>query len=412
MWRALTWLTAVMFGALPVLAGGYPAGASATTTAARVVAVRVVAVRVAAATVVAAKPPMGWNDWYADHCAVTQASILQAARALVSTGLAKKGYNTVVIDDCWMATKRTAKGFLAADPKTFPNGIAWLARKVHRLGLKLGIYESAGLATCKGRPGSYGHYAKDARTFASWGINFVKFDYCHLPAHSNPATLFTQFGKDLHAADPGIVYSQELPVKAATKPGSALFDELVKISSKTANMWRVTPDENPAVSAGKSIISHLTADLPLAGYAGAGHWNDLDLLVAGNRLFGYSLPWAENQMSVWAMEASPLIASTGLTGSSVSVKVGLEVLGNKRVIAIDQDGIQAKLAVRDGPVDILTKPGALLLANTSGKTETVSIKVTGGRLVNAWSGKGVALSKGVLTRTLPGYGVLLYQVVS
>jgi alpha-galactosidase len=361
---------------------------------------------------VAAKPPMGWNDWYVDHCDhVTQTAILQAATALVSTGLAKKGYDTVNIDDCWMATKRTSAGLLAADPKTFPNGIAWLAGKIHAMGLKLGIYESAGVTTCAGRPGSFGHYEQDAKTFAAWGVNFVKFDNCELPAHRNPAGLFALFGKDLRAADPGAVYSEELPVAAAKSPGTAPFDRLVRISSKIANMWRVTPDEKPTVSAGVSIIDHLKADTPLYTYAGPGHWNDLDMLLAGNTTFGYSLPSAQDQMSVWAMEASPLIASTELTGSSASVSEAVDVLGNKRAIGIDQDGVQGRLTGRDGPVDIVTKQGALMLANTSAASATASVKVSG-QLVNVWSGKRIAPGHGVLKSRVPGYGVLLYKVVN
>jgi alpha-galactosidase len=356
-------------------------------------------------TTAAARPPMGWNDWYQDRCGVTEAEILTSARELVRTGLAADGYNTVVIDDCWMARTRSATGALLADPATFPDGIAYVATVVHRLGLKLGIYASAGTATCAGRPGSYGHYAQDARTFASWGVDFVKLDYCYLPSGSNPATLFNQFGTALSAANPGIVYSQELPVSAAQSPGSPTFTALVAASSVTSNMWRIAPDERTTVAAGVSITQHLEADLPLSSYASPGHWNDLDMLLAGNSIFNYSLSEQEDQADVWAMESSPMIASGDLTSAA-----SLTVLGNKKVIAIDQDGVQGRLLATQGSVDVVAKPGSVMLVNTSSAPADVRYKAPG-RLTNVWgNGTPARTTDGYLYRTLPGYGVLMFTV--
>ncbi len=346
---------------------------------------------------------MGWNDWYQDRCAVTEAEILASARALVSTGLARDGYDTVVIDDCWMAPQRSASGALVPDAATFPDGIAYVARQVHRLGLKLGIYESAGTATCSGRPGSYGHYTQDADTFASWGVDFVKLDSCHLPSGASPVTLFNQFGTALSAADPGIVYSQELPVTAASAPGSLTFTGLIAASSVTSNMWRVAPDEKPSIAPGVSITRHLEADLPLSSYASRGHWNDLDMLLAGSSAFGYSLSAQENQADVWAMESSPMIASGDLTSAAA-----VTVLGNKNVIAIDQEGIQGKLMATEGSVDVISKPGSVMLVNTSSGPAGVHLK-TRDRLVNVWgNGTPAGTSHGYLNRTLPAYGVLMF----
>ena len=348
---------------------------------------------------------MGWNDWYQDRCGVTEAEILASARELVSTGLARDGYDTVVIDDCWMAPARSASGALLPDPATFPDGIAYVARQVHRLGLKLGIYESAGTATCSGRPGSYGHYTQDADTFASWGVDFVKLDSCHLPSGANPVTLFNEFGTALSAADPSIVYSQELPVTAASEPGSSTFTSLIAASSVTSNMWRVAPDERATVSAGVSITTRLEADLPLYAYASHGHWNDLDMLLAGSTVFRYSLSAQENQADVWAMESSPMIASGDLASAAART-----VLGNKRVIGIDQDGVQGKLTGTEGNVDVIAKPGSVMLVNLSSAPAVVHYK-TRDRLVNVWGNGGPArTTDGVLNRTLPAYGVLLFSV--
>lgn len=382
---------AVLIGALTPLAG-----LSADASRISITAV---------ATTAAAQPPMGWNDWYEDRCAVTESEILTSAHQLVSTGLAGDGYNTIVIDDCWMASRRSAAGALLPDAATFPDGIPYVANQIHNLGLKLGIYESAGTATCTGRPGSYGHYDQDADTFASWGVDFVKLDSCHLPGHANPVTLFNQFGTALSGADPGIVYSQELPVNAASVPTSTTFASLVAASSATSNMWRVAPDERATVDAGVSITRHLQADLPLYSYASPGHWNDLDMLLAGSSVFNYSLSAQENQADVWAMESSPMIASGDLTSAS-----SLTVLGNKKVIAIDQAGVQGKLVATEGSVDVIAKPGAVMLVNTSSASAAVHYK-TPGPLVNVWGdGRPARTTGGYLNRTLPAYGVEMFAV--
>jgi alpha-galactosidase len=354
-------------------------------------------------TAAAARPPMGWNDWYEDRCAVSESDILTSARRLISSGLAADGYNTVVIDDCWMAKARSAAGALVADPATFPNGIPYIARQVHSLGLKLGIYESAGTKTCAGRPGSYNHYTQDADTFASWGVDFVKFDFCHLPSGANPATLFNQFGAALHKADPNIVYSQELPVHGGSAPASSAFTSLIAASAAISNMWRIAPDEKPTVAAGVSITRHLEADLPLNSYASPGHWNDLDMLLAGNSAFGYSLSEQENQADVWAMESSPLISSGDLTSAA-----SLTVLGNKKVIDIDQEGVQGKLIDTEASVDVIAKPGSVMLINTTSTRAGVHFK-TRDQLVNVWgNGEPARTTGGYLNRMLPAYGVLMF----
>jgi alpha-galactosidase len=385
-------LPAIVIGSLVTLAGLAARNARAS-------AVVVTPVPTAAAT----RPPMGWNDWYEDRCGVTESDILTSARRLVSTGLAADGYKTVVIDDCWMASARSAAGKLVADAATFPDGIPYVARQVHSLGLKFGIYESAGTATCAGRPGSYGHYTQDADTFANWGVDFVKLDFCHLPRGANPATLFNQFGAALSKANPRIVYSEELPVHAGSAPASSAFTSLIAASAVISNMWRIAPDESPAVAAGVSITQHLEADLPLYSYAAPGHWNDLDLLLAGNSAFRYSLPEQENQADVWAMESSPLIASDDLTSAA-----SLKVLGNKKVIDIDQQGVQGKLIDTEGSVDVIAKPGSVMLVNTSSTRAGVHLK-TRDQLVNVWGdGSPARTTSGYLNRTLPAYGVLMF----
>ncbi len=137
----------------------------------------------------AVTPPMGWNDWAHYQCGYTESTILQNARAMVSSGLAAKGYNTVTVDDCWMKTARDASGNLVADPTRFPDGMAYVGTQLHSLGLKFGIYEDAGTTTCGGYAGSGTTGRQDlADLFASWGVDYLKLDGCNVPAVSGQTT--------------------------------------------------------------------------------------------------------------------------------------------------------------------------------------------------------------------------------
>jgi alpha-galactosidase len=248
-------------------------------------------------------PVMGYNPWYQYGVHVTEAGLLHQANLLVSTGMAAAGYGGLYLDDGWMASARTTAGALTWDSTKFPHGIPALASQVHALGLKFGIYEAIGTRTCKNLPGSYGHYVQDAKTFASWGVDYAKIDSCGgLPAgttEAGAAADFTAYGSALRGA--AMVYSEELPIPYI---GTSSFLPAVQTSAGIANLWRVTNDETPAVSASTTILGHLAADLHLHGFAGPGHWNDLDMLVSGVPVFRWTLAQQESQLSVWAEEAS------------------------------------------------------------------------------------------------------------
>ncbi|MGH3165003.1 MAG: glycoside hydrolase family 27 protein, partial [Trebonia sp.] len=213
-------------------------------------------------------PVMGYNTWYQYGAGATQSEVLEQADYLVSSGLAAAGYDTVNLDDGWMASSRTSDGSLTWNTTQFPNGIPWLASQIHALGLKFGIYEAIGTRTCQGLPGSGGttasddYYTQDAQTFADWGVDFVKIDECGgLPVGTTLASLtsaFEQYGADLRADNPNVVYSEELPIY---EMGQAGFTQTVQSSSTFANMWRVAPDEDPDDTASDTILGHLAADL-------------------------------------------------------------------------------------------------------------------------------------------------------
>jgi alpha-galactosidase len=326
-------------------------------------------------------PVMGYNTWYQFGAGATESKVLQQADYLVSSGLAAAGYDTVNLDDGWMAASRTSDGSLTWSTTAFPDGIPWLASQIHALGLMFGIYEAIGTRTCQGLPGSGGatalgnHYAQDAQTFADWGVDFVKVDECGgLPAGTtldSLTTAFEQYGADLRADNPNGVYSEELPIYELGQPG---FTQAVRSSATFASMWRVAADESPAQPAAQTILGHLAADLHLHAFAGPGHWNDLDMLVPGTPAahpYGWSLADEESQLSVWAEEASPLLISTDLT---TLTQGELAALKNPDIIAIDQSGSQPSVAVTSGHVEAVTKSAdggiAVLFANLGTGTGT------------------------------------------
>lgn len=369
-------------------------------------------------------PVMGFDNWYLDYCQTTESQVLAEARALVRTGLAATGYKTVIVDDCWMAPQRTRSGQLTWNKATFPTGIPALAAKIHAMGLKFGLYEDAGLRTCSMRPGDLGHYATDARTFKSWHVDLVKIDMCQFPKKSTYSQVvadFTQFGKDLAAE--GIKYNEELPVKALIDfgDGTPQYMQAIKMSSATAAMWRVTPDlrisdqlfvmeqkrealannalgfplTNLLGTYANMVIRDLAVDLPLARYARPGHWNDLDVLLAGNPNYGWTKSQAVSQMSIWAELASPLIVSTDLARLSPALLADLK---NPEMISIDQSGRQGRKITSQGPLIAVGKRDplggtALLLVNVSARARWFNVPLTrlgfhasSLKVTNIWSG--------------------------
>jgi alpha-galactosidase len=368
-------------------------------------------------------PPMGWNDWYQYRCSITEDDVLANAQALVSSGLAKLGYNYVNLDDCWMAPTRASDGQLQADPTRFPHGIAWLASQLHAMGVKLGVYESFGTTTCQRLPGSYGHYQQDAHTFASWGVDLLKFDYCGLPAGTTSASLqadYQEMSQDLVATGRPIVFSEELPVAAGdANPANANYLPYVSLSSKISNMWRMAPDEGTDFTS--TVFGHLADDLPLAQYAHRGAWNDLDMLMAGSSTFHWTVQQQETQMSIWAELASPLIVSSDLTSMSAATR---QILGNKAVVAVDQDplGKQGQLVGQQNGVDIVAKPlangdVAVLFVNTSPVAQPATTTAQAAGLPSAdaygvtdlWANT-TRESAGTIAATVPADSALQYRV--
>jgi alpha-galactosidase len=270
----------------------------------------------------AATPPMGFNDWNAFGCDVSAALIEETADVLVSSGLADLGYRYVNIDDCWSLRERGADGRLVPDPAKFPSGVKGVADYVHARGLKLGIYGDAGTKTCAGFPGSLGHEDLDARTWADWGVDYLKYDNCNNQSDGSQADYirrYTAMRDALRKTGRPIVYA--ICEWGTSQPWSWGKD--------VGQLWRTAGDVNDEWSSLRSIIEK---NAPLAPYAGPGHWNDPDMLEIGNG--GMTDTEYRTHMSMWAMMAAPLLIGTDLRTASPAT---LAILGNREVIAIDQD---------------------------------------------------------------------------
>jgi alpha-galactosidase len=370
-------------------------------------------------------PPMGWNSWNRFACDVSEASVLRQADAMVASGLKTAGYQYIIIDDCWQGD-RDKDGFVQADPKRFPTGIKRVADHVHSLGLQFGIYSDAGSKTCGGRPGSRGHEYQDALTYARWGVDYLKYDWCNTDG-LNAAGAYATMSDALVSAGRPVVFSicewgNNQPWKWAAPYG---------------HLWRTTGD---ITSCFDCVVDHggwkswgvlqiLDKQEGLRAYAGPGHFNDPDMLEVGN---GMSLAEDRAHFSLWAMLAAPLIAGNDLSTMS---KATTAILGNREVIRIDQDplGAQGFRYLAIGDLEVWAKPladGDLALAFLSrargglqvhfdwaehpikddlGKYEA-DFKKKNYAIRDLWAGKEVGSTDRALNGILPSHDVWMLRL--
>jgi alpha-galactosidase len=295
-------------------------------------------VRIVAGDRLALTPPVGWMSWNMFGRHVDERTIRETIDALVETGMRDVGYEYVCIDDFWH-TDRNPDGSMQPDPERFPGGIAPLAEYAHERGLKLGIYSDAGTLTCGGRPGSFGFERQDAETFASWSVDYLKYDYCHAPADRETAIeRYSEMGRALRGTSRSIVFA--ICEWGGRQPWEWGADA-------GGHLWRTTGDIQDTWTAGESgwfgIIDAIDRQASLDAYAGRG-WHDPDMLVVGLRGRGSEsshVPSAgctdaeyRSQMSLWAMLAAPLIASCDVRSMDEPT---LETLTNAEIVAIAQD---------------------------------------------------------------------------
>lgn len=293
-------------------------------------------------------PPMGWNSWNHFDCNVDEKTIKAVADAMVKSGMRDAGYEYINIDDCWHG-ERDENGNIQAHPEHFPSGMKALADYVHKKGLKLGIYSDAGWTTCAGKPGSRGHEFQDAKTYASWGIDYVKYDWCATEGLKAEGAYMTMSRAIKEAGRPMVLsiceWGDNDPWKWAPPLGQ---------------LWRTTGDiyacfdceYDHGTWSSWGVLQILDMQEDLRKYAGPGQWNDPDMMEVGN---GMNTEEDRAHFSMWAMLAAPLIAGNDIRKMSDTTR---DILTNKAVIAVDQDelGIQGfKHKTKDG-VEVWFKP--------------------------------------------------------
>jgi alpha-galactosidase len=358
-------------------------------------------------------PPMGWNSWNKFACNVSEDLIKQAADAVVSSGMQDAGYQYVVIDDCWQVS-RDPQGNIVPDAKRFPSGIRALADYVHSKGLKFGMYSDAGTGTCQNRPGGRGYEFQDARQYAAWGVDYLKYDWCNHSTQDSAAS-YSLMRDALQKSGRPIVFS--LCEWGSTKPWLWAKD--------VGNLWRATGDiidkwDGKEKWGGNGVVQILDLVDGLESYAGPGHWNDPDMLEVGNG--GLSLVESRAHFSMWCLLAAPLMAGNDIRSMKPEIR---DILTNKEVIAVDQDpaGVQGHRVKRDNGLEVWAKDLAdgsravALLNRTSaaanmvvswtdiGYPEHLSAKVR-----DLWEKKDLGQMTGKFSTAVESHGVVMLTI--
>ncbi|MGK5444642.1 glycoside hydrolase family 27 protein [Micromonospora sp. URMC 105] len=371
-------------------------------------------------------PPMGWNSWNTFGCDIDEGLIRGMADAIVSSGMRDAGYSYVVIDDCWFDPQRDAQGNLRANPDRFPSGMKALGDYLHGKDLKFGIYQVPTARTCAQRGGGYpgstgslGHERQDAATFAAWGVDYLKYDWCSPDgSRDEQVAAFTLMRDALRATGRDIVYSinpnSYHAVTGTTYNWSAIAD-----------LWRTTEDIKPYWDTGNvnsypmGVVNIVDETLPLAGQAGPGHWNDPDMLEVG--VGGLTPTEYRAHFALWAIMAAPLMAGNDIRSMSADVSA---VLRNADLIAVNQDpaGHGGRRVRDDGSTEVVAKAladgsVAVALLNRGGATTRIATTTTEVGLLGVgpftvrdlWTG-ATSSSTGTLAADVPAHGVAVFRV--
>lgn len=291
-------------------------------------------------------PPMGWNSWNKFGCNVSEQLIKEMADAMVNSGMKDAGYEYIVIDDCWQID-RDVNGNILADSVKFPSGIKALADYIHSKGLKFGLYSCAGSKTCQGRPGSRGYQFQDALQYAKWGVDYLKYDWCH-DEGQNAKAAYKTMSDALKACGRPIILS--ICEWGDNKPW--------EWAKGVGHLWRITPDIRDCFDCtfnwgGVGVLQILDKAVTISEYAGPGHWNDLEMLEIGNG--NQTETEYHTHMAIWCMMSAPLMAGNDLRNMD---KITSDILSNKYAIAVNQDtlGCSAFRYLKLNDIYILVKP--------------------------------------------------------
>jgi alpha-galactosidase len=358
-------------------------------------------------------PPMGWNSWNKFACNVSESLIREAADALVSSGMKDAGYEYVVIDDCWQVS-RDAEGNIVPDPQRFPTGMKALANYIHSKGLKFGIYSDTGSKTCAGRPGARGYEFQDARQYAAWGVDYLKFDWCNTTTQNSEAS-YSLMRDALAKAGRPIVFS--ICEWGSTKPW--LW------AGSVGNLWRTTGDIQDKWDVkrdwgGNGVVEILDLQDGIEQASGPGHWNDPDMLEVGNG--GMTSTEYRAHFSLWCLMAAPLMAGNDIRSMTDEIRA---ILTNKEAIAVDQDplGYQGRRVKRDGKLEVWSKQMAdgsrtVALLNRGDAEAEIGVAWTDIGYPNAltaavrdlWAHQDLGTLQGGFSAKVPSHGVVLIAV--
>lgn len=373
-------------------------------------------------------PPMGWNSWNVFQTRIDEPLLKSMVDAYISSGMKDAGYTYFVLDDGWMSMERDQNGQLVADPKKFPNGMKEFADYVHSKGLKFGIYNCAGTKTCAGYPGTRGHEYEDARLYASWGVDYLKFDWCNTDG-INAQEAYKTMSLALKATGRPIVFS--LCEWGSHRPWMWAKED--------GQLWRTTGDIGPGFAEdikrdgwrALCVLNILDRQDSIRQYAGPGHWNDPDMLEVGN---GMTYNEDKSHFSLWCMLAAPLMSGNDLHKMSPQTT---SILTNKDAIAIDQDplGVECfKYSLTPDSVETLIRPLAngdlaVCFLNRSDKPQTVNFNwaknvindpisktnvdftKTTYKLHDLWTKKYVGTTKKTFKQAIPSHDIVMLRLV-
>jgi alpha-galactosidase len=358
-------------------------------------------------------PPMGWNSWNKFACNVSEELLRQTADAMVKSGMKDAGYQYVIIDDCWQVS-RDKDGNIIPDPQRFPSGMKALGDYIHSLGLKFGIYSDAGTETCQGRPGARGYEFQDARQYAAWGVDYLKFDWCSTSTQDGPSS-YALMRQALDASGRPIVFSicewgTNKPYLWGAKVGG--------------NLWRTTDDITDKFQndnkKGGGMLNVLDLQIGLEGYARPGHWNDPDMLEVGNG--GMTNTEYVSHFSLWAILAAPLLAGNDLRSMTPEIR---GILTNKEVIAVDQDalGREGRRVAKDGDLEVWVKQlkdggRAAVLFNRGGSQQNIGVSWEelgypdhlSAAVRDLWAHKDLGKFTGKFSAPVESHGVVMITV--
>jgi alpha-galactosidase len=357
---------------------------------------------------------MGWNSWNTFELKIDENLIKETAETLIKTGMKDAGYTYIVIDDGWESMERDDNGNIVPDPNKFPSGMKALGDYLHEKGFKFGIHNCAGTKTCAGFPGGRGHEFQDARSYASWGVDYLKYDWCN-HGTANAEETFKTMRDALHAAGRPVVFS--ICEWGNNKPWEWGAD--------VGHLWRTTGDITDCYdcqqvySMGWKFI--LASQIGLEKYAGPDHWNDPDMLEVGNK--GLSLAESRAHFSLWCILAAPLMAGNDVRKMSDDVR---DILTNKEVIAIDQDplgkqGYQYMLHVGKEIWAKELSNGCWAICFFNNSAESVKLRINWSnfpflksnasyQIRDLWQKKDIGYTDKEFTADLPSHDVILVKL--